>query len=179
MDSPELFFNLVKEASYEGKNEELTPLTNLTFFLGAGFSKSWDIKFPTGYDLFNLDVGDYSDDLSEFVLNIGFPEKLDYSLFRDMSYYLSMQKKYSALKSRYLDTYNIRKIENEINFVINKRFDSIYKLNYLSTPNGKMKFDDINDQQKNILNFFSWINKHTTGENLIPEGLRPHFITTN
>ncbi len=96
-----------------------------------------------------------------------------------MSYYLSMQKKYSALKSRYLDTYNISKIENEINFVITKRFDSICKLNYLDMSNGKMKFDNINDLQENILKFFSWIHKQTTGENSIPEGLRPHFITTN
>jgi hypothetical protein len=177
--SPELFSALVKAASFEGKTERLTPLTNMTFFLGAGFSKSWNNKFPTGYDLFNFKAGDYSDDLSEFVLNIGFPEELDYSLFRDMSYYLSMQKKYSVLKSRYLDSYNINKIENEINYVISKRFDSLCKLNYLNTPNEKMKFDNINEEQKNILQFFSWIHKQTTGENVIPEGLRPHFITTN
>jgi len=177
--SPELFGALVKETSFEGKTESLTPLTNVTFFLGAGFSKSWDNTFPTGYDLFNFKVDDYSDDLSEFVLNIGFPDKLDYSLFRDMTYYLSMQKKYSVLKSRYLDTYNISKIENEINYVITKRFNSLCRLNYLQMSTGKMKFNSINESQRNILRFFSWIHKQTTGENTIPEGLRPHFITTN
>ncbi|SHL58285.1 hypothetical protein SAMN05444267_102086 [Chryseobacterium polytrichastri] len=29
------------------------------------------------------------------------------------------------------------------------------------------------------MRFFGWIHKQTTGENVIPEGLRPHFITTN
>lgn len=32
--------------------EEGVPLTNVTFFLGAGFSKSWDEAFPVGNDLF-------------------------------------------------------------------------------------------------------------------------------
>ena len=40
------------------------PLVNITFFLGAGFSKAWDARYPTGNQLFSV-PGAKRDSLSD------------------------------------------------------------------------------------------------------------------
>ncbi|TXJ22295.1 MAG: hypothetical protein E6Q24_21250 [Chitinophagaceae bacterium] len=183
MNSPQSFAALIKAASYHNKAyTELVSLTNITFFLGAGFSKSWDASYPTGAELFSFKPDDYSDDLNEFVENIGLDPmaELDISKFKDIAYQLSMQKKYPTIMSRYIDHYNIRMIENELSAVITKRFQAITKLNYIDNAKQKLKLpDNPTEAQKDIVEFFRWINNHSTGDNGLPEGLRSHFITTN
>lgn len=67
--SSKIFQELVKEASYKDKDYlNLISLTNMTFFLGAGFSKSWDSNYPTGQVLFSLDRDDISEDFLEFFI---------------------------------------------------------------------------------------------------------------
>lgn len=181
MDSQQAFVKLIKAASYKDKTiGKLVPLTNITFFLGAGFSKSWDKSYPTGTELFSFNVYDYPGDLIEFVDNIGYDVKFDFSRFKDMAYQLSMQKKYPTIRSRYIDLYNINIIENEISAVITKRFKEIANLNYVKKFNEKLKLTTTpTSDQINIVNFFKWLNDQATGDTSIPEGLRPHFITTN
>ncbi|HWK03781.1 MAG TPA: hypothetical protein VNS58_09120 [Puia sp.] len=183
MTSPKAFAELIKSASYKDKNyTQLTPLTNVTFFLGAGFSKSWDKSFPTGNELFSFKIEDYSDELDEFIDNIGFLNigKIDFSTFKDMAYHVSMQKKYPSIRSRYIDLYNLEMIENAINAVIARRFQDISMINYVKNPGEKLKLTTTpSTDQVNIVKFFSWLNDQTTGDNDIPEGMRPHFITTN
>ncbi len=178
-----IFSELIKSFSYKDKPyDTLTPLTNITFFLGAGFSKSWDIRYPTGSDLFSLTIDKYSDELYEFVDNIGFDgmAKFDLPKFKDMAYQLSMQKKYPSIRSRYIDIYNIAKIENEINAVITKRFKEIAVLNYVEKAADKLKLTrQPTSDQLNIIEFFRWINDQSTGDNGVPQGLRNHFVTTN
>jgi hypothetical protein len=128
MTSPKAFVELIKRFSYKDKDyTRLTPLTNVTFFLGAGFSKSWDKSFPTGNELFSFKIEDYSDELNEFIDNIGFSniEKFDFSTFKDMAYHVSMQKKYPSIRSRYIDLYNLEMIENTM-IKLNGGFE-IYK----------------------------------------------------
>ena len=36
------------------KSTNFVPLKNVTFFLGAGFSKAWDKRYPSGKELFTL-----------------------------------------------------------------------------------------------------------------------------
>ncbi|EGQ9045423.1 hypothetical protein F6142_23955, partial [Vibrio parahaemolyticus] len=50
----ELFSEIVRESTWVNKGEQLNELTNITFFLGAGFSKSWDESYPLGRELFEL-----------------------------------------------------------------------------------------------------------------------------
>ncbi len=55
-DAARQFMKLVGELSYQqGAHPESRGLTNLTFWAGAGFSKSWDPKAPVGSKLFTLD----------------------------------------------------------------------------------------------------------------------------
>ena len=50
-------FNLVQTLSYQGKDlTQPTPLYNVTFWAGAGFSKAWEPKSPTGKELFTFDA---------------------------------------------------------------------------------------------------------------------------
>lgn len=184
MNSPEAFATLIKSASYQDKEfSSLTPLTNITFFLGAGFSKSWDVSFPTGNELFSFDISKYSDDFYEFVDNIGYGNKtqLTFSTFKDIAYQLSMQKKYSSIRSRYIDLYNLSFVENAINASIIKRFKEIAYLNHVKTHTEKLKLTtNPTPHQKIIVDFFRWIHDQSTGDtDEIPEGVRPHYITTN
>jgi hypothetical protein len=185
MDIIQTFIELIKAASYKDKpfGGQLVPLTNISFFLGAGFSKSWDKNYPTGTELFSFDVKAYSDELYEFIDNIGYSGvgRFDLSKFKDMAYQLSMQRKYPSIRSRYIDLYNINIIENVINAGITKRFKDLATINYVKESNEKLKLTKApSKDQLNIVKFFRWLNDQSTGDtDGIPEGLRPHFITTN
>lgn len=184
MDSSESFVKIIKSASYQDKvYEVLTPLTNITFFLGAGFSKSWDTSFPTGTELFSFDISKDNDEFYEFVDNIGYGNKtkLTFSSFKDIAYQLSMQKKYSSIRGRYIDLYNLNIVENSINAAITKRFKEISVLNHVTKHSEKLKLTTTpNADQKCIVGFFRWIHDQSTCDtDEIPEGVRPHYITTN
>jgi hypothetical protein len=182
--SSKIFQKLVKERSYKDKDySNLISLTNMTFFLGAGFSKSWDLGYPTGQELFSLDRDDISDDFLEFLLSIGYTDlsNIGFNEFKEIAYQISMQKKYPSLRRRYIDEYNLEIIENEISSIITKRFNKLVPLNYIEDASYKLKLEQSQNQnQINIVSFFKWLESHTTGDtDQIPEGLRINFITTN
>src|SRR4051812_46719974 len=52
IEAADAFRNLITQYSY--KNEDHDLLTNVSFFVGAGFSKAWDSTAPTGNDLFTF-----------------------------------------------------------------------------------------------------------------------------
>src|SRR6476659_2109811 len=52
LDAAAAFAELVSKYSYKREGRGL--LTNITFFVGAGFSKSWDSRSPTGNELFTF-----------------------------------------------------------------------------------------------------------------------------
>lgn len=182
--SSKKFQELVKAVSYKNKdNVKLIGLTNMTFFLGAGFSKSWDCRYPTGQKLFSLDIDDMSDDFTDFLLSIGYTdlENIEFNEFKEIAYQISMQKKYPSLRRRYIDEYNLEIIENEISSIITKRFNKLIPLNYIENSSKKLELEkSLNPNQKNIVSFFNWLVSHMTGDiDYIPEGLRINFITTN
>lgn len=101
--SSKKFQELVKAVSYKNKdNVKLIGLTNMTFFLGAGFSKSWDCRYPTGQKLFSLDIDDMSDDFTDFLLSIGYTdlENIEFNEFKEIAYQISMQKKISISQKK-------------------------------------------------------------------------------
>tara|TARA_R110002012_G_C11576536_1_gene604921 strand:+ start:100 stop:1269 length:1170 start_codon:yes stop_codon:yes gene_type:complete len=184
LSSSKIFQEIVKETSYKDKDySNLISLTNMTFFLGAGFSKSWDLKYPTGQELFSLDRDDISDDFLEFLLSIGYTDlsNIQFKEFKEIAYQISMQKKYPSLRRRYIDEYNLEIIENEISSIITKRFNKLVPINYIENASHKLKLEQNPTQnQKKIVSFFYWLESHTTGDtDQIPEGLRVNFITTN
>jgi hypothetical protein len=72
-------------------------------------------------------------------------------------------------------------IENEINFVITKRFKEIVHPTFVKSAMHKLMLPAMpTKDQQNIVNFFHWLNNQITGDtDDIPEGMRIHFITTN
>ncbi len=183
MKSAKAFRQLIEEASYKGKQpNRLVPLTNITFFLGAGFSKSWNTRLPTGNELFGFDLKNYSETLSEYLDNLGyrFGHVYDYNTFRDIAYQIGMQRKYPSMRSRYIDRYNLDEVENALHAAVTKRFSEIATLNYTKTKNEKLQLpENPSKEQLDIVQFFRWVNDQATGDTEIPEGIRTHFITTN
>lgn len=182
ISSPRIFLDLIKEFSYKGKDySEVMPLTNITFFLGAGFSKAWDEKYPVADELFSFKLFDESEILWQFGRSIGYStlEKIDFNIFRDIVYNIGMQKKYESIRSRYADQYNLELVELELNRVIKKNFEKFVKLKGVKDKTEKLKFGKLNDNQKEIISFFSWLQDHSTGDRGMPEGLRVHYISTN
>jgi hypothetical protein len=183
MDTIEVFLELVKAYSYKGKSSDrLIPLTNLTFFMGAGFSKSWDITSPTGMELFTFKVSDYSDDLTDFLRSNGYisESEIDFSIFKDLCYQISMQLKYPSLRKRYFDEVNLLMLQNELKSCIFKRFKQITQLSNYNYSTTKLQLPNITDSQKDIIKFFYWLKDNQTGDNnYLPEGLRVNYLSTN
>ena len=183
MDPINAFIETVKMCSYKDKPlGKIVNLTNMTFFIGAGFSKSWDINFPTGEELFNLTRSDYSASFYEFVNSLGYSDGiLKFNDLKEIFYQVSMQKKYPAIRKRYVDKYNLELLEDDISRMITNKFNRLIPLNYLKNANDKLKLEAESDSDKSqILSFFKWLTDHSTGDHeRIPEGLRINYITTN
>jgi len=183
MNSVEAFSTLVKEKSYKGKPK--APLFNITFFLGAGFSKSWDEAFPAGDQLFELQPKEWEkcEVLEEFLaLNNYQTVNLTISsgLFKDIVYQLGMLKKYPSIRPRYIDEQNIAIVETELRNLIYEKFKATAPLYYFDPHTEKLKLESpFTDEQKNIFDFFSRIFEESDGSGGVSEGLRTHFITTN
>lgn len=110
------------------------PLTNVTFFLGAGFSKSWDENFPVGNALFSFTHDEWEKHdgpLEEFLrLNNYQPDNLDInaSMFKDIVYQLGMMKKYPELRPRYIDDQNLELVEKHLRYLVRKKFEEMAPL---------------------------------------------------
>lgn len=182
-DAPKKFRSLVKEASYKSKRR--VPLTNVVFFLGAGFSKSWDKAYPTGPDLFKLssaEVGS-SDLLSDYLLGLSTGlDGLTESQFKDIVYSINMQIKYPAIRTRYFDVSCGEYLLNELRRLVFNRFHERGLISNYQPGSKKLGFSKrLNSRQKAIFSFFEWlhgIDKQTSHRGF-PEGVRFHFLSTN
>src|SRR6185369_11290883 len=99
------------------------PLTNLTFFLGAGFSKSWDIRFPVGNALFSFtheEWREHGEILEEFLSLNNYPPDSDLtaSMFKDIVYQIGMMRKYPAIRPRYIDDQNLDMVERHLRYLV-------------------------------------------------------------
>lgn len=168
----------------EPTNEKSMPLTNVTFFLGAGFSKSWNDAFPVGNALFSFDYKEwtkYDGPLEEFLtLNNYQPLNLNISasMFKDIVYQIGMMKKYPEMRPRYIDDQNLDMVEKHLRFLVRKKFEQTAPLYYeeaekLTIP-GKA-----NNAQMKIVEFFRLVEQSGDGSQGLPEGLRANFVTTN
>jgi hypothetical protein len=178
--SAEIFASLIKEFSYKKSGD--APLCNFSFFLGAGFSKSWDKRFPVGNNLFTLEESDWCNGvLGEFLQLSNYKiEKIEPSLFKDIVYQIGMFKKYPDIRPRYIDEQNIEILETELIALIVEKFKKTAPLYYFNEETQKLDFNcELSNEQHEILSFFQLLNSQQTGSNGLPEGLRPHFITTN
>src|SRR5262249_23285953 len=105
LSSPEFFARLVRRRIPDGPG--VFPLTNFTFFVGAGFSKSWSENYPTGAQLFRVPKDDrVALHNVESVAN--FPSilpgnDLQMDAIKQLVYTLEMNQRYHTIRSRYVD----------------------------------------------------------------------------
>lgn len=183
--SYEIFSELVKHFSYKGKGNGLAPLCNLTFFMGAGFSKSWDENFPTGYELFSFKYEDWSTQtvfLEGYLHSHGYDESKDLTpeLFKELIYQLGMYIKYPDIRPRYIDEGNIKLVEKELRALVFHKFKQTARIYEFNEEKAKIEIDHaLSAKQKEIIAFFHSLNKHTDGSQGLAEGIRTNFITTN
>ncbi len=181
MNTQEKFAQLVNQFSYKYKRSTC-PLSEITFFVGAGFSKSWDASYPTGNQLFDFKYNKFSDRISEiFYLLQPDTDHIDINYIKTLNYYLEMQKIYPVLRTRYIDNQTINIAIDEIKAHIVNRFRKEYSINYIVSKKDPNIYwnKPLNCEQNQIVDFFYSLDKQATGDSNFPEGLKYSFISTN
>ena len=175
------FVNLINSLTYK-RSTTTSPLSNLTFWAGAGFSKAWEPKSPTGNELFTFDSGDLTAELESSFVNILFGDYTGSHFtpndVRQIVYFLDMYEKYADVRSRYVDAQNIQILRTKLRSAVLNNFEKICTLNYFDDSTNKFPPPATTDQ--NIIGkFFYHLSRQVNGSTGIAEGLRYHFITTN
>ena len=159
-------------------------LTNVSFFLGAGFSKSWDARFPVGDELFSFSYDDwYKHDgpLEEF-LNLNnyqtFSLDISASMFKDLVYQIGMMKKYPEMRPRYIDDQNLEMVEKHLRYLVRMKFEETAPIYYEENEKLVLPQSLASDQQ-HMLRFFSLVERSGDGSQGLPEGLRANYLTNN
>ena len=178
------FMDLVKQFDYQqAHGPKSHGLTNLTFWAGAGFSKSWDPKAPVSKVLFTFNTGLIEHAADTFALSriFGFDlsDNISYEQFRQIVYELDMNERYPDIRPRYIDDQNLRLFRAALRSAVVQRYEQITDLNY--TDPGSPKFSCLNptQDQQNIIRLFNYLLKREDGSELLVEGIRTHFVTTN
>lgn len=174
------FLRLVSRYSYKGRGMTAVPLTNMTFFLGAGFSKAWDTQYPLAKELFEyIEIPGEFETLIPFFRQCGFDphDNVTFDIFSESYYKLEMLKKYPQLMPRYIDGQTLSIVETEFKALIWQSLHYMTDLNYVQ--NERLLFSSTNDDQDEIIHFFDGLIDQLDGSSGIPEGIRSHFITTN
>lgn len=182
MESAKIFARLLKDAQPVCGTS--MRLTNVTFFLGAGFSKSWDSDFPVGSDLFSFAYSEWSTlggPLEEFLRLCNyqtFDLDIDAAMFKDIVYQIGMMKKYPEMRPRYIDDQNLDMVEKHLRYLVRKKFEQSAPLYF--EEDGKLKLSNSPTKaQRKILSFFQVLERSNDGSQGITEGLRANYLTTN
>src|SRR4051794_3218931 len=185
MDAAQAFRDLISANSC--KQAGHNALTNVTFFVGAGFSKTWDAQSPTGYELFMFPQefleGMASEiELDELLTQPGYPTLDDAApaKFKELLYNLSMQLKYPGIRTRYMDERSIQFVLNEIKAIVQKRFEALTSLNYYDKVQGKFLAPAApTANQAAILRFFQWLSEQQQQTRGAARGVHTDFLSTN
>jgi hypothetical protein len=180
LSPPEALMKLVEHFSYQG-NQVLSPLTNIVFWAGAGFSKAWEPSSPVGSQLFTIDgdsLGSLSV-LSTLTDRFGTDDELSYEQFRQLIYQLDMYERYPDLRSRYFDAQNLTIARSVLRQAVVKKFNTLSRLNYFDERQNKFPLPGPTKAQEHILKFFHYLSRRSSGTDVVSEGLRAQFITTN
>lgn len=149
----------------------------LSFFLGAGFSMSWNSDYPQGNQLFSITKEQSEEDFYKEFSFISIAEKLGVNWleskdeniqnsFRDLKYQIDIYKKYPSLIPSFLDKFTNDKLEMEFCSFVRKRLEEL-----VGEEEFSLKFDKtkLTARQKSIFSFFSSL----SGKDSLS------FITTN
>lgn len=180
----EAFVEIVNELTYKnGANAPATPLRNLTFWVGAGFSKAWNSQYPTSAELFRIrgrEVDKIADPgaLSR-TFGVDMREGLDFDRVRALVYQLDMQARYPDVRSRYVDDQNIEALRSALASAVVARFVEITGMEPFDREAAKFRITDPTPEQREIVAFFNDLERRDDGSQDVVEGLRTHFISTN
>lgn len=152
---------------------------SVCFFLGAGFSKSWNNKYPSGNNLFAISK-EQSENLNYTFISLaeslglewlsesdGFSQDDMADVFRELKYQIDIYKRYPSLLPSYLDEFSISRIEKQFSLFVRKRIENLLK----NKNELNLTFDSkkLTKDQTAIFNFFKRLNPSSA----------PTFITTN
>lgn len=173
--------------SMSSQRDQQQGLTNVTFFVGAGFSKTWDAQSPTGNELFTFPKEFLTQmaaniELDDLLRQPGYPTIDDAApaSFKELLYNLSMQLKYPGIRTRYMDQQSIKATIDEIKAVVQKRFESITSINYYDSMLGGFPLPhQLTSNQTSILRFFQWMSEHQQERNGSARGVHTDFLSTN
>ena len=171
---------LVKDFSYR-PDPVRSPLTNIVFWAGAGFSKAWEPSSPVGSQLFTIDGHSMGSSslLSKLADLFGTKGEISYEQLRQLVYQLDMYERYSDLRSRYFDAQNIAMARSVLRQAVVAKFNKLSRLNYFDEQLYKFPLLNPTSAQKDILKFFEFLSTRSSGAGGASEGLRAQFITTN
>ena len=180
LSPPKALITLVDDFSYQSA-PELRPLTNIVFWAGAGFSKAWEPSSPAGSQLFTIDGASqgFLSLLSTLADLFGTDGKISYEQFRQLIYQLDMYERYPDLRSRYFDPQNIAMARTVLRQAVVRKFNALSRLNYIDKGLNKFPLINPTRAQNDILEFFDYLQKRLSGTEVVVEGLRAQFITTN
>lgn len=186
-DSPKKFANLVNKYSYLSYIDKPNPPhTNITFFLGAGFSKAWDKSYPSADDLFKIPENEML--FSHGTIYGAFDERLQAGfdlitpdVLKETIYRLNMELKYPAIRSRYFDENSLRLTLARVRSLIAKTLIEMAPIDYVGPNSPLIQFTNkkIDSRKRDILSFFKDVAYHEDGSRGYPSGVRINFITTN
>jgi hypothetical protein len=160
------------------------PLSHMTFWVGAGFSKAWRRTAPTTENLFQIPKS-----VADSVIPPGVERFLGLDLLDDLTledirraaYLLDMYEKYSDVRGRCFDGQNLPMMHNSLRNMIVENYERLCRIRYVYPD--LLKFEDrrLTKTQDNISKFFYYLQKRSSGTGVggSAEGLRLHFITTN
>jgi len=175
------FMELVSALSYQ--NMRNPKLSNLTFWAGAGFSKSWDPKSPVGSELFTLEskVIERVADTSALQRMFGLDsfKGITPAQLSQIVYQIDMYERHPDVRSRYVDEQNLRMFRAALRAAVVDRYDEITNLNYFDQATQKFPLHNPTQAQHDILRFFSHLSRRIDGSQPLVEGIRTHFVTTN
>src|SRR5215471_15448939 len=162
-DAAAAFAELVGKYSYRREGRGL--LTNVTFFVGAGFSKSWDRRSPTGNELFTfpkefLAANAARIEVDELLTQPGYPTLEDTAptKFRELIYSLGMQLKYPGIRTRYMDDNSLVLMMNEVKALVVQRFQDLAPITHYDAARRAFGLPTVlTPNQRAILDFYQWL----------------------
>ena len=183
-DAVRQFMELVQQFTFDqGPRATSRPLTNFTFWAGAGFSKSWDRNAPVGSKLFKLKEKEIEAFVDPLVLARVFGIDSSYGIspnrFRQIVYQINMYERYPEIRPRYFDEQNIDLFKSALKLAVLQRYQDIAELNYFDMDTGKFPCKDPTESQRNIVDMFQYLLEQIDGSQPQVEGIRAHFVTTN
>ncbi|WP_105434801.1 SIR2 family protein [Neorhizobium tomejilense] len=182
-DAAQRFVDFVEAYRYPMGHSAPHPLTNFTFFAGAGFSKSWDPRSPVGEQLFTFDSKHFDGILDPMALSRTFGidsfGKVTLRDLRQMIYHIDVNERFPDVRSRYIDQQNIAVMRAGLRSIIQTRFQELAPLNYLDLDVDKFPLREPSENQQKMIAFFRYLLDTTDGSGGAAEGIRTNFITTN